>query len=359
MTFNSPFNRRQFLAAAGAAAVTPYLVQAAETDRPRIRVGQIGTKHPHAMGKLATLRKLSSVYEVVGIVEPDKAQRERMAQRPECRDLPWMTTEQLLHTPGLQAVAVETEVPELLDTAEQCVAAGMHLHLDKPAGDDMDQFRRLAAEAGKRKCLIQMGYMFRRNPAFRFLYQALADGWLGDVFEVHGVMSKSMPQGGRDFIGQFPGGVMFELGCHLVDAAINVLGRPEKIAAYPQQTRGDGVVDNVLAVFAYPRATATIRSSIVEIQGQQRRQFVVCGTMGVIDIRPLEAPRLRLALDQPRDGFKAGYQEVELPRSPGRYDEQLLHLARAIAGEEPFEYSLEHDLLVQECVLRGSGAWKE
>jgi hypothetical protein len=34
-----------------------------------------------------------------------------------------MTEEQLLNTPGLQAVAVETEVKELVATGERCVAS--------------------------------------------------------------------------------------------------------------------------------------------------------------------------------------------------------------------------------------------
>ncbi len=37
-----------------------------------------------------------------------------------------------------------------------------------------------------------MGYMFRHNPAFKFCFQAAQNGWLGDVFEIHGVISKAI-----------------------------------------------------------------------------------------------------------------------------------------------------------------------
>src|SRR5687768_8842008 len=105
-------HRRTFLQLAGAAAAAPAL---ADTSKPRIKVGQIGVGHAHAT-KLAAYRK-SPDYEVVGIVEPDEALRQRAATVPAFKDLPWLTREQLLNTPGLQAVLVETRVSDLLDSA--------------------------------------------------------------------------------------------------------------------------------------------------------------------------------------------------------------------------------------------------
>ena len=113
---------------------------------------------------------------------------------------------------------------------------------------------------------------------------------------------------------------------------------------------------NGYAVFEYAESTATIRSALIEVAGGQRRQFVVCGDKGTVDIRPLEPPRLLFAPDRRRKGYEKGYQEVKLPPMPGRYDDQLLALARIVRGQEASEYSPEHDLAVQEAVLKGSGA---
>lgn len=38
----------------------------------KIRIGQIGIGHNHASEKMAALRRLSDLYEVVGVVEPDE-----------------------------------------------------------------------------------------------------------------------------------------------------------------------------------------------------------------------------------------------------------------------------------------------
>ena len=142
--------RREFLKHVGGRALigailpaVPAVDAVARADekpaRKRIAIGQIGVGHAHA-NKLSVYRK-SADYQVVGIVEPDAELRKRAETQDVFRGLPWLTQEQLLGTPGLQAVLVETRVSDLLATAEACVAAGKHIHLDKPAGESLPQFR--------------------------------------------------------------------------------------------------------------------------------------------------------------------------------------------------------------------------
>jgi len=356
--------RREFVETAGKMAVgvaisTPLLstlaAGATEAKQP-IKVGQIGTAHAHASGKMATLRKLSADFEVVGVVEPDAELRRECEGDSAYRGLRWMTEEELLSTGGLQAGDVETAVADLVPTAARCIEAGMHVHLDKPAGESLAAFKRVMDEASRRGLTVQMGYMFRNNPAFQFAFRAVREGWLGQVFEVRAVISKMVSAEKRLLLARFPGGTMFELGCHLIDAVVAMLGRPDRVTPFVRRTlaQQDDLVDNMLAVLEYPKTTCTVRSSVIEVDGFRRRQFVVCGNRGTVDIRPLEPPRLLLTLDKPRGEFKRGYQEVELPRMPGRYDDQLVELARVIRGEEESEYPPRHDLAVHEAILRAS-----
>lgn len=220
---------------------------------------------------MATMRKFSDDYEVVGAVEPDGARREAMSKSSTYRGVRWMTEKQLLATPGLQAVAVETDVSELVSTAQRCVDAGLHVHLDKPAGESLKAFDALWSAAEARKRVIQMGYMYRYNPAFQFLFDAKRAGWLGDVFEISGVMSKKVGDDSRRNIARFPGGTMFELGCHIIDALVALMGPPDKVTPYVRHTRAnDPLADNQLAVFEYEIATATIRSAVVEVDSTLR-----------------------------------------------------------------------------------------
>jgi predicted dehydrogenase len=358
-------NRRKFLQNAVQLAAMGYIAESlaysskirAGRVSKRIKVGQIGTAHAHAAGKMATLRKLSEYFQVVGIVEPNPDRRKKLKNHSAYRGLKWLSEEQLLNTAGLQAVAVETEIPELVLAGMRCVSAGVHIHLDKPAGLSLVEFKKLLDEATRRRLTVQMGYMFRYNPAFKFCFRVVQEGWLGDVFEVDGVISKTIGAQQRKELSVFPGS-MFELGCHLIDAMVKVLGKPDKVTDFSRCTRPrqDNLADNQLAVFEYAGATATIRSALIEVAGQQRRQFVVCGDRGTVDIRPLEPPRLLFAPDRQLKKYKKGYQQVKLPPMPGRYDEQLIELARVINGQKESEYPPEHDLAVQEAVLKASGA---
>lgn len=353
------YDRRRFLtgtlsagAAAAAASWLPPGAIAAARVKERIKVGQVGIGHNHASAKMATFRKLADHYEVVGVVEPSLEWRRKRGNHPAYRGLTWMTEEQLLGTKGLTAVAVETDVCDLVPTAARCIDAGMHLHLDKPGGESLAPFKKLLDEAGRRGLTVQLGYMYRNNPAIQFCQRAVREGWLGQIFEVHAVMSRHQPLAYRQWLGQFRGGTMYIFGCHLIDLVVSMLGKPDRITPYQRQTHSDvRLYDNGLAVLEYPTATATIRTASLEVEGYQRRQLVVCGDEGTVDIRPLEPPRLKLALSKPRDSFKRGYQEVSLPPMPGRYDDQLIELARIIRGEIANPYPLSHELMVQEVLL--------
>jgi predicted dehydrogenase len=333
----------------------PYVLHAAPAKR-RIKIGQIGTGHGHSAGKMETLAKLADDYEVVGIAEPDPELRQKAESERAYRGVKWMTKEELLNAPGLEAVAVETHNARLVETAARCVAAGKHLHLDKPAGVSLSRFKQVLDEAQRRHLTVQMGYMFRYNPGFQLCFRAAREGWLGEIFEIDGVISKRVEPSRREFVAGFPGGTMFELGCHLIDAMLTLLGRPDKVTPYVRRSRPeDNLADNQLTVFEYPKAICTIRSAVVEVEGERRRQFTVCGQQGTVDIKPLEPPKLLLALTEPHADYRRGYQDVKLPPSPGRYDEQLRDLARILRGEKELEYSKAHELLLCEMTLVASG----
>lgn len=321
----------------------------------RIKIGQIGVAHAHAAGKMAVYRQ-SADFEVVGVVERDEALRRAASESREFRELPWMTVEQLLNTPGLAAVAVETSVRDLLDTAEVCVKAGKHIHIDKPPGESLPQFQRLLDDAMRQHLAVQMGYMYRYSPAVLFMREALAKGWLGEPFEVQTVMSKVIPIERRASLAEYKGGLMFELGCHIIDLVVGALGEPTKVTAYRQQAlpASDTLADNMLAVCEYPRAIATVKSSGLEVEGGARRHFTICGTEGTCHIQPLDEPAVLLALSKDQGKYRRGYQRIEFGDYP-RYVGDAADLAKIIRGEKDADFSYAHDLAVQRTVLEACG----
>ncbi|MFO0803738.1 MAG: Gfo/Idh/MocA family oxidoreductase [Gemmataceae bacterium] len=289
-------------------AGAPILFAAQATGR--IKVGQIGTTHAHAT-KLSVYRE-SADYEVVGVVEPDADARKRAEATAAFKGVKWLPREELLAAPGLQAVLVETPVRDLLDNAEACVNAGLHVHIDKPAGASFPQFRRILDTAARKKLLVQMGYMYRYNPGVVLLREFLKNGWLGDVFEVHAVMSKVVDPASRRKLAEFKGGIFFELGCHVLDLVVAILGKPEHVTSVNRHSATDDTLqDNMLGALSYPKAIATVKSSAIEVNGGDRRQLAVCGAEGTFHIRAAGRPcGPHFRFSKPRGRYKAGVNEI-------------------------------------------------
>ncbi|AHF91338.1 dehydrogenase [Opitutaceae bacterium TAV5] len=329
-----------------------------------IKIGQIGIGHNHASEKMRTLRNLPHLFEVVGVVEDDPVWRERRGNMEVYQGLPWMTEEELFDVPGLEAVAVETDGLELVPTAARCAARGLHMHLDKPGGESLPAFKALLDECERQNLCIQLGYMYRNNPAINFCKHAVRAGWLGDIFEVHAVMSRLDGDDYRKWVANFKGGAMYIFGGYLIDIVVALLGRPQNVTVFQRPTRDDGVNDNGFAVLEYPHTTASIRTSIVEVEGFKRRQLVVCGTRGTVEIQPLEHHSSRYAIDplhvrltlaQPCGEFSAGTHVVDVGVINGRYTGQLTELARIVRGEMKNPFPPAHEFLVHEALLAAAG----
>lgn len=361
------FSRRSFLSASGlaAAAALPGGLSASK-DAPaatltRIKIGQIGTGNQHA-GKIGTLRKLPDLFEVVGVAEDDPAQRAKALKNSSYKGLNWMTSDELLAVPGLQAVAVETEEHAPIPTALRCIRAGKHIHLDKPCGESLPQFRQLLDEAKARSLTVQVGYMYRNNPAVQFCIKAVREGLIGNVFDLDAAMGRYDGAEYRKLIKTYKGGISYILACHLIDLVVTLMGEPEKVRPFLRRTRADGVIDNGLAVFEFSRdRLATVRTCITEAQGFQRRHLTVMGDKGSLIIQPIESKGgmsggvLKLALEEDRGGFKKGVQTVELPPLKDRYEDQWREFAAVLNGEMINPYTYEHDYIVHKCHLEACG----
>jgi predicted dehydrogenase len=337
--------RRQFVGTVLAGAAAPLFAAA-----PRFKAGQIGTKHAHASGKMQAVRSLPELYEVVGVSGAESASGAAY------QGVPRMGEEELLAHPGLSVVLVETAVEASCAAALRALRAGKHVHLDKPGALDHTEFAAMRREAEARGLTVQMGYMLRYNPAFQLLFEAHREGWLGEILEIDAMMGKLADAQTRRTIGALPGGGMFELACHVIDAALTLLGKPAGVHSFSTPTpAGDGVKDNQLAVLVYPRSTVTIRCNHADPFGGPRRRFQVAGTRGAMEILPLESGRATLSLDRDCGPWKKGVQTVTLPVRKGRYDEEFIDLARVLRGEKKLHWNATHDIAVHETVLKAAG----
>ncbi len=355
-----PSSRRQFLttaSAAGAIAIAAPFARAAE--REPIGCGQIGTRHAHASGKMEAMRQLTQDFRVVGIVEANEKARAAAEKNKSYAGLSFLDEAELLGDRSVQVVAIETTLEDSTTTARRVIAVGKHLHLDKPGGADHAAFKTMRQEAEDRGLIVQMGYMLRHQPGFQLLFDLMREEALGEIQEITATMGKQASAGLRKELAAIPGHGMFELGCHLVDAVVTLLGPPPKIIASSARSLSpaDELPDHQLAVFEYPRALVTLRCNHNDPGGGGRRAFTVVGSKGSLELHPLELGRGTLTLSKPFREYVAGENKLTLAQPRGRYDAEFVALSKWIRGEEKCPWNAAHDIAVQEAALKAAGCY--
>jgi predicted dehydrogenase len=325
-----------------------------------IRIAQWGTGHGHADGKLAALRGCADV-EFCGVLEPDAARRAAL-DRPGStfHGVRWLTdAAQILEDPTIVAVASEGRNDESLAQTAAIVRGGKHIWYDKPAGDNWIQWQEVVAEARARKLLIQMGYMFRYHEGFSRIAGWIRAGVLGDIFSVRAHMSTSISLEARRVIAQHRGGIFYDLAGHMLDQIVWALGRPAEVTAFFRQDGANvpDFADNTLGILQYPRALAFIDIAAMEPPPMARR-FEVYGSRGSAIMEPFEpAGPIRLCLTERFGEHAAGSQSIPV-RTQTRQELYALELRAFLAtlrGQQPPDRPLEHDLMVQETLLRLTG----
>jgi len=321
----------------------------------KIRIGQVGLGHNHGAAKMAALRKFPELFEVIGIAPESEQWLEKRGSLPAYEGLPVLTQEELLE--NCDAVLVETEIPLLTQTAQKCADAGKHILMDKPAGGTLEEFRKLLDTAKEKHLELELGYMYRYNPAVLTLLEKVDTGILGTVYSINAEMSACDPLKYRQWLDTFPGGGMYIFGSHMLDLVIRIMGKPAKVHSFYTVSGKDGldIEDQALAILEYPQGMARIYSSSVEVNGYGRRQLVVSGEKATVSILPMERPCIMTYSDTEIAHHHHQDLKVEIPveslSAECRYDLEVQAFYDYIAGVTASPWTYEHDYTVQETLM--------
>ncbi|NMA07753.1 MAG: Gfo/Idh/MocA family oxidoreductase [Clostridiales bacterium] len=328
----------------------------------KIRIGHLGTLHDHSTGMLSTVLQYPDVFEVVGYV-PESEERYREIKDTACyRNIPVMTERELLDA-GCDAIEVEGYELDLVRQARKCVDRGIHVHIDKPAGADVEEFAALLKVAEAKNLTVQMSYMYRYNPSIKEALRRARAGEFGQIYEVDALMNTHHSPEKREWMKPFPGGIMFFLGCHMVDLVYLFKGMPENVVALNRGSGMDGVtaIDQGCAMFEYRDGVSIARATSTEVGGYGRRQLVLCGSRATWEIMPLENPtRTFYTHVDFADAYANRRREITFPDGVcdvnfKRYDEMMLEFARCVRGEMVNPFGYEYELNVHKLVMRACG----
>ncbi|MEU3044327.1 Gfo/Idh/MocA family oxidoreductase [Streptomyces diastaticus] len=193
--------------------------------------------------------------------------------------------------------------------AEAALRAGLPVVVDKPLAGTAAEARSLAALAEERGLLLSVFQNRRWDNDFRTLAALLEAGTLGDVwrFESRFERWRPKPKGGWRESGRPEeiGGLLYDLGSHVVDQALHLFGPVDRVYAEAEVRRSGAEADD--DTFLALRHTNGVRSHLYvsSTAAQLGPRFRVLGS---------QAGYVKYGLDPQEAALRAG--ERPLPREP-------------------------------------------
>lgn len=332
----------------------------------KIKIAQIGAGHDHSMTAMATLKQQSDIYDLIGYAVVDGDEPVYNNNQWAYENVKRMAVEEILNYPGLDAVCIETEDRRLTEFAIMAAEKGLHIQMDKPGSESDENFDRLIDLVKEKNLVFHIEYMYRYNPTVIKLKEDIKSGKLGEIYAVEAQMNCIHPVEKRKWLGNYPGGMLYYLGCHLIDLVYSICGEPDEIIPLSMPIGTDAVEadDFGMAVFKYKNGVSFVKSTAVEPGGFERRQLVVCGTKGTVEIKPLEWLDLechsiiQALTTSVREAYDNNWnKKAEYYTTPifGRYDAMFRAFADYINKEKENPYGYEYERRLHKLILKACG----
>jgi predicted dehydrogenase len=313
----------------------------------------LGVEHSHSSGKLRAACANPRA-ALLGVYEPSPEIRQQRASQEAFAGVHWFASqEELLAAKGLQGVLVDGYPRHNVALTKAALEAGKSVLMEKPAGVHPGDLEMLQAIAREQGVYLQIGYQFRYTPAFEFTRRAVSDGLLGDVFFFRGRISKaqSVYELLRPELERYQGGNFYELGCHILDMGVALMGPAQSVQRVLRTDYGQNTpfADNTVAVVEFAKGIGVFETSAMEID--PKRRLEVYGTRGSIIMAPIMPNNVELCLDAAQGPYSAGWQTVDVPERP-MFSKDVEEFVDVIQGAKSPDYSFEHDLCTQTALMR-------
>jgi scyllo-inositol 2-dehydrogenase (NADP+) len=240
---------------------------------------------------------------------------------------------ELLEDPAVELVVVAAPNAVHHELAAAALAAGRHVVVDKPFTLSTAEADDLIALAERQDRLLSVFQSRRWDGDFLTVRRCLEAGLLGRVssFESRYDRFRPAPKGGwkeEDVPGS---GLLWDLGPHLIDQALQLFGLPETVWADLQVQRpGVEAVDWVDLVLGYGRLRVLLRAAM-EVRDPGPR-FEVHGDRGSLLTWGLDRPEVDATLTTEVAGLELRGRLAGLPGDHGAY---YAAMAAAVAGQGP------------------------
>lgn len=256
--------------------------------------------------------------------------------------------------PDIEAVAISTPPHTRRALVLEAFAAGRHVVADKPLAPSAAAGRDLVDAAERAGLVLGVYYNRRWDADLLTAADVLRSGRLGDVWRVHSRFDLDEPEtvdGGPE------GGLLRDLGIHLIDQMVWLLGPVASVDAHLDSVdRPEGPTDASFAVTLHHRSGVASYVSGSKLNGIQQRDLRAYGSRGSLtcesDITDV------VDLGRPASGSAAGPdappavsslllsdgERLAWPGADGAYRTFYELFGAAVRGEGPPPVPLEEAL---------------
>ncbi|MDQ0745491.1 UDP-N-acetyl-2-amino-2-deoxyglucuronate dehydrogenase [Clavibacter sp. B3I6] len=294
--------------------------------------GVIGTHHARVLAEHPEFRVAALVDVTAATAEElaDVVVDELRAARPRV----FARLGDLIREDAAELVVICTPSGLHIGLAEEALAAGLHVVIEKPLDVDLARGRRiaeLAREAAGRGILSTVISQHRFNPSSVVVDRAVRSGRLGRLtsavatapwWRSQGFYDSGHWRGTWDLDG---GGALMNQGVHTLDLLVSYLGRPVEVYAQTALLAHDGieVEDVAVAVIRFASgALATMQATTagypgldtrVQVQGTRGSAVIEAGSLTYFHAAPESGVPAQADV---RNDAELELHAAELPRSP-------------------------------------------
>ncbi len=199
-------------------------------NESRLRVGVVGAGvgRAHLRGYAA----LPKAVEIVALCDADESRLEQVGNEFNI-PLRYPDADALFASGKVDAVSLC--VPNSLHAplAVSALESGLHVLCEKPLAETVESGRKIVAAAAESTGKFVVAYTRRARPDVRWLKQAISEGVLGDIYQIKTGWTREagIPGWGGWFTDKqiAGGGPLIDLGIHMLDAAMWMVGYPQPL----------------------------------------------------------------------------------------------------------------------------------
>lgn len=300
-----------------------------------LRFGVVGC------GAIATLHQLPALRRVaaaspVAVADADRDWAARVAERFRIPDA-FGDYRDLIGR--VDAVLVATPNHTHADIACGLLGAGVHVLCEKPLATTRAEVERMLDATARSGARLMAAHCLRFSANLAMLKEIVAAGWLGELTEMTAAIGGPYEHSARrtDFRRQRQlagGGVLVDLGIHVIDLAVWLANQPVLDVDYHASVAPGWEVETDVEVTL--RFAGDVRARVMASFTQSLdASFTVRGRSGWATASLYHPGELTVFSDRARVCRAAGVQRLRLD-GRAMYEEQLEHFCAGVASGEAF-----------------------